>query len=173
MPTLFEPTTSRLVRDGPDLVILVGMPGCGKSSFIKKHLLPMSYVVINRDTLKTPEKCLAAATEALAAGRRVAIDNTSPSRESRAPYIQLANIYNVPPRCLYFDVDRPLACHMDAYRSKKTKVPRIPKVAYNIYVSKFQMPSVDEGLSELLTIHFIPDFDTLQQRDAFLIYYDV
>jgi len=35
------------------MIILVGMPGSGKSTFANRVLLPLGYQWINRDTLKT------------------------------------------------------------------------------------------------------------------------
>jgi bifunctional polynucleotide phosphatase/kinase len=40
------------------MVILVGPPASGKSTFGKKYLLPHNYVHVNRDTLGTVKKCL-------------------------------------------------------------------------------------------------------------------
>ena len=44
-----------------EVIIMVGSVGSGKSTFVVNNL--NSYVRINRDTLKTKEKCLAKAEE--------------------------------------------------------------------------------------------------------------
>ena len=49
----------------PELVLFVGYPALGKSSFFRTHFAPASYVHINQDTLKTRDKCVKAAEEAL------------------------------------------------------------------------------------------------------------
>jgi len=46
----------------PDIILFVGSPAAGKSSFYRNHLLPMGYSRINQDTLKTRDKCVAEAT---------------------------------------------------------------------------------------------------------------
>lgn len=38
---------------------MIGAPGSGKSTFVVNHLV--DYTRVNRDTLKTKEKCLAVA----------------------------------------------------------------------------------------------------------------
>jgi bifunctional polynucleotide phosphatase/kinase len=40
------------------MIIMIGLPASGKSTFSKKYFLPFGYVHINRDILKTQEKCL-------------------------------------------------------------------------------------------------------------------
>jgi adenylate kinase family enzyme len=40
------------------MVVMIGPPASGKSTFSKKYFTPYGYVHINRDTLKTQDKCL-------------------------------------------------------------------------------------------------------------------
>ena len=40
------------------MILMIGPPASGKSTFTKKYLVPHNYVHINRDTLQTQEKCL-------------------------------------------------------------------------------------------------------------------
>ncbi len=86
------------------MVVLIGPPASGKSTFWQNHL--KNYVRVNRvnplliqllksnkifkDTLKTKEKCLKAAEEAINSGKNLVIDNTNPTSEDRRPYIELA-----------------------------------------------------------------------------------
>lgn len=73
-----------------ELIILCGFPASGKSTFAKTYLIPKGYVHINRDTLKTPKKCLDATKAALGDGKSVVVDNTNPGTEARSPYIAAA-----------------------------------------------------------------------------------
>lgn len=41
-----------------ELVMMVGCPASGKSTFRKRYLEPHGYVAINRDTMGTMDKCL-------------------------------------------------------------------------------------------------------------------
>jgi bifunctional polynucleotide phosphatase/kinase len=49
----------------PDIILFVGSPAAGKSTFFRDHLLPMGYTRINQDTLKTRDRCVAEASTLL------------------------------------------------------------------------------------------------------------
>ena len=74
------------------MVIFVGSPASGKSTFWKNYL--PDYVRVNRDTLKTREKCLKVAEESLVQGKNVVIDNTNPTAQDRKAFIDLALKYS-------------------------------------------------------------------------------
>ena len=103
----------------PELVVFVGYPGVGKTTFFKTHFAPKGYVHVvrppsslpffsssasrrpsltqprraqNQDTLKTRQACLDAVRKALTASppKSVVVDNTSPSASVRAEYLALA-----------------------------------------------------------------------------------
>ena len=42
----------------PEMVIMVGCPASGKSTFRKRYLEPHGYVAVNRDTMGTMQKCI-------------------------------------------------------------------------------------------------------------------
>lgn len=67
-----------LTKNRPlEVVIFVGSPGSGKSTFWKTYF--SSYERLNNDTLKTPAKCLKACSEFLAQNKSCVIDNTNPT----------------------------------------------------------------------------------------------
>jgi len=70
------------------MVIFVGPPGSGKSTFYRNYL--KDYVHVNNDTLKTKEKCQKVANDALVSGKSVVIDNTNPEKGTRKNYIDIA-----------------------------------------------------------------------------------
>eukprot|EP00300_Choanocystis_sp_HF-7_P015246 c18987_g1_i5.p1 GENE.c18987_g1_i5~~c18987_g1_i5.p1 ORF type:complete len:432 (+),score=108.96 c18987_g1_i5:42-1298(+) len=77
-------------RPKQELIVMVGRPGSGKSSFTKKFLEAKGYVRVNRDTLKTEAKCKAAVVSALEEGKSVVVDNTNPGPDKRAVFTKLA-----------------------------------------------------------------------------------
>ena len=67
-------TTSILPTDPQtEIVLFVGLPGLGKSTFFRKHFAPAGYVQVNQDTLGSRQKCIRAAEEALGAGKSCVI----------------------------------------------------------------------------------------------------
>jgi bifunctional polynucleotide phosphatase/kinase len=145
-----------------------GFPGSGKSSYFHHHFEPQGYAHINRDTLKTPAKCLSAARDALTKHQSCVIDNTNPSREARSSFIALAKELGVPVRCMYFDVSRHAAEHMNDFRALMGISEAVPTMAYNMFVSKFEAPSKSEGFVSVINYQFQPHFENDRQRRLFM-----
>jgi bifunctional polynucleotide phosphatase/kinase len=161
-----------IVRKGVlELIIFVGSPASGKSTFAKKYFVPNGYEWVNRDTLKTPAKCQKAVDEALAAGKSVVLDNTSPEAATRAEYVRIAQSYKARVRCFRFTADRNLCSFLNMYRERMTNGEHrhVPKIAFNMFHSRLQEPSVDEGFDEVKQVFFkIRDDMTADERKEFL-----
>lgn len=56
-----------------ELVVFVGYPCLGKTSFYHKHFSPAGYAHVNQDTLSSRQMCVRAADEALKGGKSVVI----------------------------------------------------------------------------------------------------
>ncbi len=149
------------MQAGVELVVLVGPPASGKSTISKKYFEPKGYVYVNRDTLKTQDKCIKNATEALKSGKSVIVDNTNPSKEARAAYVNLAKKIKCPVRCLWLQTSFDLAHHLNLFRQTQSegKQRRVPDVGFNVFKSKFEEPSLNEGFSVIEKIDFKPEFD--------------
>jgi len=91
-----------LVKKEQEMVIFVGCPASGKSTFAKKHFVPHNYEHINQDTLKSKDKCVKFARIAVEGGKSVVIDNTNPSADVRSEYIAIAKENGIPYRCFVF-----------------------------------------------------------------------
>lgn len=160
---------SSITKSEQELIIFVGLPASGKSTFAKNHLIPNGYTWINRDTLKTPAKCKKAIKESFTEGKSAVLDNTSPTAKVRKEYISIAKKCGVPVRCFYFNTSDELASHLNFYRERMTegKIRRIPRVAFNVYKKRFEAPSMDEGFTEIATVKFTPHFKNAQARKFF------
>ena len=148
-------------KQQPELVLFVGFPGCGKSTFYRRFFQPHGYTHANRDTLKTIEKCADVASASITSGKSVVIDNTNPSTEERAKFIKVAKAHNIPCRCFHFNAPHHLANHMNVMRGKLGISSRVSSIVYNIYKGKFTTPSVSEGFTEVVDVPTCVNFEGL------------
>jgi len=166
----YNPADYGIPSSKQEMIIMVGCPGSGKSTFSKKALVPNGYVRINRDTLGTNDRCLLETRAALEKGKSVVIDNTNPSVDSRVQYKRLADQHAIPARCFYMNTSLELAQHLNGYRMKlsRGKIKTVPNVAYSMYKAKFVKPTKAEGYSEEpKEVPWIPLFESAQEKILF------
>jgi bifunctional polynucleotide phosphatase/kinase len=141
-----------------EMIIMSGVPGSGKSTFVKKHLEPANYIRINMDTLKTKVKCIKETVKYLKLNDCIVIDNTNFTKKSRAEYIKLAKEHNYKVRCVIIDCPEEVAIHNAHYRAFINNTKIIPTIVYRTYKKNYEVPSKAEGISEILTIPYcVPD----------------
>lgn len=140
-----------------EMIILVGRPSSGKSSFAKKYYY--DYVYVNQDTLKTHMKCKKLANEAASVGKKIIIDNTNGTKSTRKEFIDIANKHNIPVKIYVFDIPLELSKHLNYVRTQLLagKIKLIPKIVYNMYEKRYETPTNDEGI--IIHIPFIPDIN--------------
>lgn len=82
--------SSRNTLNAVSILVLVGLPGSGKSTFASA-LHEYSYCkCVNQDELKSRGLCLSAASEALTSSTHVIIDRCNQTKKQRDHWIQLA-----------------------------------------------------------------------------------
>ncbi|KAJ2156384.1 hypothetical protein GGF46_005223 [Coemansia sp. RSA 552] len=165
------------------LVVLVGPPACGKSTFATKHLGPLGIERVNMDELKTRKRCDDAVRRMLRANGCVVVDNTNPDATARGSFAKIAGESGAACVAVVFEHgSRDLALHNNNFRTQVSQaryfaqgqrskdslihldgVPpcadRVPDVAYHSYFKRFAPPSPAEGFAEVLTHTFMPAFD--------------
>ncbi|KAG0658357.1 hypothetical protein C6P46_005813 [Rhodotorula mucilaginosa] len=172
---LFSPTSSPLLprrnsefedEHPPEVVIFVGFPGSGKTSFYKTHFAPKGYVHVNQDTLRTRSACLDLVSSCLSSSppKSCVVDNTSPSRSVRAEYVSLirAQFPGTKIRCFYFTAPMQLAMHNAVYRALCEPVDGgngkmrevLPMIAFMTFRSNLEIPTPSEGFDEIKKINF-------------------
>ncbi|XP_060029473.1 bifunctional polynucleotide phosphatase/kinase isoform X3 [Erinaceus europaeus] len=149
------PESSPLLSPHLEVVVAVGYPGAGKSTFLQEHLVAAGYVHVNRDTLGSWQRCVAACKAALKQKKRVVIDNTNPDPPSRARYIECAQEAGVPCRCFLFSATLEQAQHNNRFR-EMTGSPHahVSDMVMFSYRKQFEAPTLGEGFSEILEIPF-------------------
>ena len=153
-----------------EVIICVGMPGSGKSQFVKRYLKHLGYTHINQDTLKTKDKCLKTLDAQLKKNdKHIVIDNTNPSSTTRAEYINIVQKYKVPVRVLFFNTPPDVCKHNNAYRESLGERDRVPEIAYRIYQKNFIEPTESEGCREVITIPFKVQKDTPEEYYTYFL----
>lgn len=157
--------------DDQEMIILVGAPASGKSTWCKKFKEHGNYVVACQDDLKTKPKVISVTRQALNDGKSVIVDRKNEYIVNRAEFIQIAAKYeHVSVRIVWFDMPRDLSEHLATYREIMTG-KHIPEVVFNKYYSKekgFQPPTIEEG-AEVIKVYF-KELDDIQNKSIFFNY---
>lgn len=99
-----------------EMIILVGSPGSGKSTFWRQYLKDL-YHRVNNDDLGSSKKSESLCLEILKGAASVVVDNTNSKLENRATYIKMAQNEGIKQiRCLYFDVPKEKCMENNALR---------------------------------------------------------
>lgn len=168
---LYDPSTAQVPKHKVEVVILVGFPGSGKSTFCSTHLAPLGFVIANRDTIGSWQKCVALMEKSVKEGKHVVIDNTNPDIESRKRYIEVAKKLNVPVRCFILSVSKDHARHNNKFREFSGEDhSKVSDMVYNMYKSKYVEPTLGEGFDDILKVNFIPDFKKKSDEKLYRMY---
>jgi predicted kinase len=90
----------------PFLLLLVGLPGAGKSTFAKEMvaLMPDKYVRVNQDELKTRQKCENLARRTIDEGKCPVVDRCNFDAKQREKFIKIAVESKIGVECVVFQV---------------------------------------------------------------------
>lgn len=97
-----------MIPKKPRLIILVGIPGSGKSTFAN-HLTsvePNTYVRINQDELVTRKACESATRSALRKSKTPIIDRCNFNDDQRRYFIHIAREFDVDVDCIVFNFSK-------------------------------------------------------------------
>jgi len=156
-------STERTRRTGAEVVLVMGIPGAGKSRFAEEYVA-RGYERLNRDERGGSLRGLAdVLDELLAAGaRRVVLDNTYLTRASRSYVIEAASRHGASTRCVWLDT--PLAeaqvnhveWLLERFGSLVTpkEVRTLAPTSQMRALRELEPPSLDEGLSDVEHVLF-------------------
>lgn len=170
----------------PDVVVVMGIQGAGKSDSVSSYV-DAGYARLNRDLMGgTLKDLIPRIRQLLASGQtRVILDNTYPSRESRAPVIAAAQQYGVPARCVFLQtpvsearinvVLRMLAKYglplgpeeMKLYGKKDPNLP--PPQALGRWMASFEPPTTNEGFASVNVVPFVRRHNPDHTKKALLL----
>jgi bifunctional polynucleotide phosphatase/kinase len=144
-----------------ELIIMVGYPGSGKSTFVSKNLIKNNFESINQDKLGSKKKCLYMCEKLMKEGLNIVIDNTNPSSEIRKLYIDLGKQYNYNVRCFIMNVNEEHAKHNNLFRFLYKNKKKVPELVYRIYNKNYKVPELSEGFKDIVNINAdVPNINT-------------
>ena len=172
--SLVEPEGSSITATSQEVILFIGPPASGKTTFYRKHLQPQGYVHINRDTLGSWQKCVTECEKAIELGKSVVIDNTNPDVDSRKRYLTVAEKHNIPTRCFLFTASVAHCKHNNRFRELKNVGNPVYKavndIAFNAYSARYSQPDVNEGFTKIVQVNFIPDFENTKDAELYSYY---
>lgn len=133
-------------------MILIGLPAAGKTSFYRERLAA-THDHVSKDLMpnvRRPDRRQEQlVSEALSAGRSVAVDNTNPSADVRAPLIRIARAHGAEVTGYYFPSET-----ADALRRNRSRQgrERVPDVAIFVARRRLEPPSPAEGFDRLFLV---------------------
>jgi DNA 3'-phosphatase len=149
------PEVPALKASVKNLVIMVGPPASGKS-YYSSELERKGYLRINKDTMKNDKEAMKVFAKGLSEGRNIVIDNTNPTKEVRAMWINAARNDSYYITIMWMNFPIPVVEYLDSYRIAKNKSQsaHVPAVGMRVYYKKLEAPTQQEcdNLVEIKTI---------------------
>jgi bifunctional polynucleotide phosphatase/kinase len=136
------------LNETPEMIIMIGYPGSGKSTIANNICKSTNYVHIFGDKYKTSSKMKKAAMEHINEQKSIVFDATNSSKSKRKEYIDFANKYGYNVRCIHMNTSLEVSYKRNKLRSDKKQVP---KIAYSVYKKYYEEPNESEGF-KLITI---------------------
>ena len=133
------------------LIIFTGVQASGKSSFYLLNL-HQSHLRINLDMLKTRHRENIIFEACLVSKTKMVIDNTNPTRDDRARYIQRAKDAGFEVISYYFETDLSSTLERNSYRKGKAN---IPEVGIRATYKKLEIPILDEGFDAIFKVKIV------------------
>ncbi len=136
-----------------ELVILIGIPATGKSTFARERF-GETHLRLNLDMLGTRRREDILFAACLEAKQPIVIDNTNTTRAERARYIGAAKAERFRIVGYYFSSRIADATHRN---SSRPEAARVPDAAILGMAGRLEAPRIDEGFDALNYVRIEPE----------------
>ena len=133
------------------MILFVGLPGCGKSTYYKQHFFN-THLRISNDLLKTKNRTALLLDFCFETKMSFVVDNTNTIKEVRSKFIQACDEAATKQKetikkiCYFFDCDSKICLERNETRTGKD---RVPKQAIFSKAKEYEVPTLNEGFDEL------------------------
>lgn len=169
--TLFDPDNITFDDHANEMVIMVGLPGSGKSHFCESFFQSRGYKIVSADALGGVPACISACERFLDAGNSCVVDNTNLDSASRKKFLVVATKFKIPCRCLVMNVSIAHAKHNIVFREISDSLhSKINDMVFNMLKKKYQEPALDEGFITIHKVNFKPVFANESDEKLYKMY---
>lgn len=156
----------------PRVILAIGLPGSGKSSYLAKlgaHAISSDAIrlqLADDETDQTIHDRVFATARYLLQQRITLqrpvtyIDATNLTPNDREPFIRLARAHGCEVEALFFDVPLDICKARNAARGRI-----VPESALDEMAAKLQPPAMDEGFSRIETVRSLPEISPQASTD--------
>lgn len=145
-----------------EAIIFIGIQASGKSTFYKEKFFN-THLRISNDLLKTKNREKLLLEYCRQTEQSFVIDNTNTTKLERRKYIVFAQELNIPVIGYYFKTDLERSIE---WNEKRTGKERIPKIGILGTHKKLEMPSANEGFTEMYYVDILENkFIVKEWRD--------
>ena len=133
-----------------EMILFVGLPGSGKSTFYKNHYFN-THLRISNDLLKTKNRTQKLLEFCSETNMSFVIDNTCTTKAVRKRFLDFCSTIKAPLKkiCIYFDTPVGVCIERNNERIGKEKVPI---TAILMKVKELERPALEEGFDEIIVI---------------------